>query len=51
MGAFNCCEIFRERDASGRTPLRIAIDYDQREIARALLENQGARTVIDVNAQ
>ena len=51
MGAFNCCEILKERDATGRTPLRVAIDYDQREITRALLENHGARTAIDVNAR
>ena len=48
MGGCNCRTLFEERDSKGRTPLKVAIDNDQIEIAEALLRSDDCSPA-DVN--
>jgi len=49
MGACNCRALLEECDSKGRTPLRVAIDHEQCEVASELLNQEDVH--FDVNAQ
>ena len=49
MGACNCRALLEECDSKGRTPLRVAIDHEQCEVASELLNQKDVH--FDVNAQ